>query len=143
MRYLLFLFGWVSLLSCSGIQPLTTIQPGPGPDDYVIVIENPVSLADYLRHVPGLGLSGQPVRSPGKRPPLFVLDDVAVGSSYAYVNGLVNVFDIDRVEVSRDAADIAMYGFRGHNAIIKIYTLKGTESWYAKHYPDAQEAVDK
>ena len=48
--------------------------------------------------------------------PLFLLDDVEVSSFDA-----VNLGDVDRIEVLKDAN---MYGVKGANGVIKVYTKK-------------------
>ena len=99
-------------------------RAGIDPDDTVIEIQSPQSLADYLRRVPGLIISGNNVSIRGRGAPLYIVDGVQIGRSYTQADRSVSVFDIDRVEVLKNAADLALYGYRGQNGVIKIYTKR-------------------
>lgn len=89
------------------------------------------SLADYLKKVPGINISGsennQMVTVRGISSfnsgiePLFVIDGVAVGSSYSQANSMLNVQDIDYVRVLK-GADAGFYGVRGGNGVVLIVT---------------------
>ena len=115
----------LALTACSGIRPTQASDGNASSNDNTrIAVQNPQHLADYLRHVPGLIVSTNSVRLRGGGVPLYIVDEVPIGSSYSRVNSMVNVLEIDRVEVPRDAASRAMYGFRGQNGIVKIYTRK-------------------
>lgn len=91
------------------------------------------SLADYLRQVPGVNISGsgnnQMVTIRGVSSfnsgiePLFVIDGIAIGSSYSEANNMINVRDIDYVRVLK-GADAGIYGVRGGNGAILIVTKK-------------------
>lgn len=60
----------------------------------------------------------------GSDTPLYVLDGSPLPDG---TNGLimVNPHDIQKIEVLKDPADIAIYGMRGRNGVIKI-TTKGS-----------------
>ena len=55
--------------------------------------------------------------------PLFVIDRVPIGNSYAQAEGMVDVNDIDRINVLK-GADASQYGARGNSGVIEIYTKK-------------------
>lgn len=55
--------------------------------------------------------------------PLYVLDDTPLPAS---ANGIVfiNPHDIEKIEVLKNPADLALYGIRGGNGVVKITTKK-------------------
>ncbi|ANE52427.1 TonB-dependent receptor plug domain-containing protein [Flavisolibacter tropicus] len=61
------------------------------------------------------------------RQPLFVLDGIPIAGN---INHLVNVHDIERIEVLKDAAATALYGSQGANGVIVIVTKKGKDTRY-------------
>lgn len=91
------------------------------------------SLADYLRKVPGVNVSGSGnnvsinIRGINSfnavTTPLYVIDGHAVGHSYREANGMLNSNDIDYVRVLK-GPDAAMYGVRGGNGVIEVVTRK-------------------
>ena len=96
--------------------------------------ENAVlSLANYLRRVPGISISGSGdnarvyirggIASDGRTgEPLFVLDGVPIGDSYSAVVNQVAVNDIDKISVLKDISASSMYGVQGQNGVILIKT---------------------
>lgn len=91
------------------------------------------NLADYLRQVPGVNISGSGSNvsinirginsfNSGTNP-LFVIDGQAVGHSYSQANSMLNPQDIDYVRVLK-GADASIYGVRGGNGVIEIVTRK-------------------
>lgn len=89
------------------------------------------NLADYLRQVPGVNISGsgndQKVTIRGVSSfylgiePLFVIDGTVIGTNYFQANNLINVWDIDYVRVLK-GAEASIYGVRGGNGVILITT---------------------
>jgi TonB-dependent SusC/RagA subfamily outer membrane receptor len=59
----------------------------------------------------------------GGEEPLYVLDDVPLPSGTGGII-MVNPYDIQRIEVLKNPADIAIYGIRGANGVVKITTKK-------------------
>jgi len=59
----------------------------------------------------------------GSDQPLYVLDDVPLPPNS---NGIVfvNPYDIKKIEVLKNPADVAVYGMRGGNGVIKITTKR-------------------
>ncbi len=107
------------------------------------------NLLDILETVPGLVVkskSGQPgasasVLSRGyesviSNQPLIIIDGVTINTGInmpdiaAGISPLatMNVKDVIRIEVLRDAASTAMFGSRGANGVIVIETNRGTKS---------------
>ncbi len=56
--------------------------------------------------------------------PLYVIDGVAITPGPGGALNGINPYDIDRIEVLKDAAATAMYGSRGANGVIVIKTKK-------------------
>jgi TonB-dependent SusC/RagA subfamily outer membrane receptor len=57
----------------------------------------------------------------GNEEPLYIVDDVPLGTG---TGGIVflNPYDIVAIEVLKNPADVALYGLRGGNGVIKITT---------------------
>ena len=93
----------------------------------VLVISNPQSLADFLIRIPGVyvddRLGGTTVTVRGNVP-LYVVDNIPLGYSYAEANNAVSAFDIDSVEVLKGPSETALYGRRGANGVIVIRTKR-------------------
>lgn len=98
-----------------------------------MTIHNPsLSLADYLRRVPGVMVQGGngevQIRIRGNlsfntsSAPLFVIDGVRSGHSYSRIEGLVPVQNIHSIEVLKDSEASAIYGMAGSNGVIVIRT---------------------
>lgn len=91
------------------------------------------SLADFLRHTPGVNVFGtgdnvkvhirgiSTIR--GADEPLFVIDGQIAGHSYHEANQRVTPRQIDRVRILK-GSDAASYGIRGGNGVVVIYTKK-------------------
>jgi TonB-dependent SusC/RagA subfamily outer membrane receptor len=60
----------------------------------------------------------------GETSPLYVVDGVPIqpGPNGALTG--INPYDIESIEVLKDAADTAMYGMRGSNGVILVKTKK-------------------
>ena len=91
-----------------------------------------LSLADLLRRQPGVLVQGSgnnakvAIRGgagPSGTDPLYVLDRVPIGNSYAQVAGMVDVNDIANINVL-SGADASQYGTRGNSGVIEITTKK-------------------
>ena len=59
----------------------------------------------------------------GSEEPLFIVDDTPLPQG---TGGIVhmNPYDIQKIEVLKNPADIAIYGIRGANGVVKITTRK-------------------
>ena len=131
MRTGSFYFFLLTLAACGTPRdaPATATEPTEAErrranGEQVIEVDGAMSLADYLRRVPGLVISGNSVSIRGMGAPLYIIDGVQIGRSYRQANTSVSVFDIDRVEVLKNAADLAIYGRQGQNGVIKIFTRR-------------------
>ena len=103
------------------------------PTNVVEPTQQNLPLYAYLRKVPGVQVSVQGqenvrvlVRGMStinmENDPLFVIDNVPVGNSYAQAANMVDVNDIQYVSVLKDPSETSIYGFRGSNGIILIKT---------------------
>lgn len=100
----------------------------------VQVTDAQISLADYLRRIPGVNVRGsgnnvqiviQGVSTfMGDTSPLFYLDSTRLGRNYAQVNSIINMHDVDRVEVVK-GPQASAYGMEGTNGVIIIHTKRG------------------
>lgn len=59
----------------------------------------------------------------GSEQPLYVLDDIPLPPGSGGIV-FVNPYDIKKIEVLKNPADIAVYGMRGGNGVIKITTKR-------------------
>lgn len=101
------------------------------PKDVIIVDEtlyNYSNVAQLLQgRIPGVFVSGDKViirgisTLTGSTDPLFLVDNLPVDAEYALSMG---VTDIDRIEVLK-GPEAAVYGIRGANGVIAIYTKRG------------------
>lgn len=105
------------------------------PSNVVEPTQQNFPLYAYLRKVPGVQVSVQGqdnvrvlVRGGSsislENDPLFVIDNVPVGNSYAQAANMIDVNDIQYVSVLKDPSETSIYGFRGSNGIIMIKTKK-------------------
>ncbi len=60
----------------------------------------------------------------GNDEPLYVVDDMPLPAGSRGIVFL-NPYDIQKIEVLKNPADIGVYGIRGANGVIKITTKKG------------------
>ncbi len=97
-----------------------------------IIVQQPLTLADFLERVPGVYMEGNDVSIRGQGTPLFIVDGVWVGNSYASAASAVSVNDIASVEVLKSPAETAIYGRRGANGVIIIHT-KGADPKAGKY----------
>ncbi len=97
--------------------------------------ENNIPLAQYLRKVPGLRISGTGSNAKvaiagmgntslvARGEPLFIINDVRV-QSLAQASVLVQTSDIKNVQVLKSASETSFYGSAGANGVIVIKTKK-------------------
>lgn len=86
-------------------------------------------LADYLRRIPGVVVSGSgnnvqvQIRGTSsltsETRPLYIVDGQNWGTSYAEVNRALNIHEVRSVRVL-SGSDAAAYGVRGANGVIEI-----------------------
>ena len=125
------LFLGLLFTSCNSSKPVSgngqTSVDNSMEDKNVISVDHPLSLADYLIRVPGVNvddrIGGTFVTIRGNIP-LYVVDGIPIGHSYAEANNVVNVHDIDSVEVLKGPSETALYGLRGANGVIVIRTRR-------------------
>ena len=119
----MFLLLVLALVSCSTSQPAgQAAEDGYRPGADTILVQNALTLADYLQRVPGVYVDGYNVSIRGGGPPLYIIDGVWVGQSYYAAAGAVGVDDIASVEVLKNPSETALYGRYGGNGVIIIHT---------------------
>jgi len=98
-------------------------------------MENAGNLAEYLKTQPGVIVTGHfgnyAIRLQNGAntlesgtEPLFILDGMPFNSSFNELVNFVNMRDVDRIQILRDATSMASYGSRGANGIIQINMKK-------------------
>lgn len=93
----------------------------------VVAINNPISLADFLVSVPGVfvdEMSGRTMVTIRGGKPLYIIDGVRIGNSYAGAASAVSVYDIDSVEVLKNATETNIYGRDAAFGVIIIKTKR-------------------
>lgn len=136
---LIILFGFTT--ACSTTESAQTSDSGQQVEDETSRPSGSVSddkdyfrtLADFLQRVPGVNVSGGEQNAVvtirgissfnSGIEPLFLIDGQVVGTTYAQVNNLISVRDIDYVRVLK-GSEATIYGVRGGNGVIMIYTKK-------------------
>ena len=72
----------------------------------------------YVRGVSTITLNTQP---------LYVIDGLPMGTSYAMANNAVNVRDITSVKVLSGKSETTIYGEQGNNGVILIETIRNQQ----------------
>ncbi len=95
------------------------------------------TLADYLRTVPGVVVTGHDLNAEvtirgntsfyASNSPLFVVDGIPVGNNFPDVARTVNPNDVASVRVLKDATSLSQWGTRGANGVILISLKRGDD----------------
>jgi TonB-dependent SusC/RagA subfamily outer membrane receptor len=124
------------VVSCSSSNVASSDRNAKTVDNDEVKTDNlqNLTLADYLRRIPGLQVqgSGQNVSVTVRgstsvsadNSPLYVIDRNMVGNDYSQVAAMVDPNDIASVNVLKDAASTSSYGLRGANGVVVIKTKK-------------------
>jgi TonB-dependent SusC/RagA subfamily outer membrane receptor len=95
-------------------------------DDYPNAISS--NILTFLQgRVPGLYIAGEQISIRGAQgAPLILLDGFE-----RQVDEIINIplIEIDKIEVLKDAANTAVFGLRGGNGVIAIYTKRGENNF--------------
>ena len=75
-----------------------------------------------LTRIPGVMVFGDNISIRGGGTPLLVVDNVATDIEYL---DMISVFDIAQIDVLKDAGNTAIFGSRGGNGVIVIFTKEG------------------
>ncbi len=126
-------------VSCSSPKPVESdrtriYDQGTNPNEVTVGSNNAMQLVDYLRRVPGLQITQEGTNVTvmirgmnsisGDSAPLYVINNQAVGNSYYDATSAVDVNDIKTVNVIKGAEGQQLYGMRGANGVIQIFTKK-------------------
>lgn len=98
-----------------------------------VEVDNPaLTLADYLRRIPGVMVTGRGNNTQvrirggnsvdGDSEPLFVIDNVPMAQTYRAAVQMVDINDIEDVSVLRDISASNIYGQRAKNGVVIITT---------------------
>ncbi len=90
-----------------------------------IEVQSPQSLADFLVRLPGVYLDERtfpPTVLVRGGPPLFVIDGVPIGNTYASAANILSVHDIRSVELLISPTETMIYGRRAAHGVILIRT---------------------
>ena len=96
----------------------------------MVKVTNPqIDLADYLRRIPGVHVTGSGPSSQitirgvstfmGSTSPLFVVNGIRMGRNFRNVYSHVNMYDVTSVEVLK-GPDASTYGVEGGNGVVVI-----------------------
>jgi TonB-dependent SusC/RagA subfamily outer membrane receptor len=80
------------------------------------------NIRNLLMRLSGVMITGNSVSIRGQGSPLLVIDDVPTDIEDL---DIINVYDIAQIDVLKDAANTAMFGSRGGNGVIVIFTKDG------------------
>ena len=137
-----FIISCAILSSCSSTKSSTSIATS-SPSRYVqkndgsIETNDPtISLADYLRRLPGVMVEGDGANARvrvrglahsfvGGSDPLFIVNGQQVGNNFSMIYSTLNPVDIKSVRVLKEPADTSFYGSRAGNGVIVIHTRTG------------------
>ena len=95
-----------------------------------------VSLASYLQQLSGVTVMGSGsnakvyirgvnVTEGGAKEPMFVIDGIPAGYSYAEVDNAIDVNDIEKLTVVKGPDATMDYGMQGSNGVVEIKTKGG------------------
>jgi len=86
-------------------------------------------IKDLFYRVPGMRVMGNSISIRGGGDPLIVIDDMpympAEGETAVDILKMLNINDIGKIDVLKDAVNTSIYGMRGGNGVIVIYTKRG------------------
>ena len=128
----------LGMLSCGTSKDANTVKSKEELENVgntVDVDQAHIPLSSYLKRVPGVSVmgAGDNVRvlirgasnsANTNNSPLFVVDGVRVGNSYAAASNMIDVNDIGRVKVLKGADASSEYGMQGANGVIVITSKK-------------------
>jgi len=87
------------------------------------------NIMNLFYHVPGVRVSGNSISIRGGGAPLVVIDDMPYtagdGESVEDILNMLDINDIAKIDVLKDISNTAIYGSRGGNGVIVVYTKKG------------------
>ncbi|MDR1866056.1 MAG: TonB-dependent receptor plug domain-containing protein [Bacteroidales bacterium] len=91
----------------------------------------PTSMYNLLMRLPGVMVSGNTVSIRGQGEPLLVVDGVTMDISDIE---FINVMDVAQVDVLKNASSTAVFGSRGGNGVIVVFTKEGKVSFRPKPF---------
>jgi TonB-dependent SusC/RagA subfamily outer membrane receptor len=64
--------------------------------------------------------------------PLYVVDETPISPGAGGI-GFLSPYDIERIEVLKNPADVAIYGMRGANGVVRITTTRSGRQKHVRH----------
>ena len=92
---------------------------------------HPSDIRMLLMQLPGVMVSGNKVSIRGQGDPLLVVDGITMDIADL---DMVNVYDVAQVDVLKNTANTAVFGSRGGNGVIVIFTKEGKISFEPKPF---------
>jgi TonB-dependent SusC/RagA subfamily outer membrane receptor len=92
---------------------------------------HPSDIRMLLMQLPGVMVSGSKVSIRGQGDPLLVVDGVTMDIADL---DMVNVYDVAQVDVLKNASNTAVFGSRGGNGVIVIFTKEGKIGFQPKPF---------
>jgi TonB-dependent SusC/RagA subfamily outer membrane receptor len=121
----------IALIACSTPTGLQSDREISSTSNHtVIVVQDPLSLADILVQVPGVMISRdieQTFVTIRGGAPLYLIDGIRIGNSYQEVVDMLNIFDIESVEVIKGISETAIYGPGSGHGVVLINTRGQSE----------------
>lgn len=121
----------IALIACStptGLHSDREIVPIS--NHTVIVVQDPLSLADILVQVPGVMIRRdieQTLVTIRGGVPLYLIDGIRIGNSYQEVADMLNILDVESVEVIKGITEAAIYGPGSGHGVVLIKTRGQSE----------------
>jgi hypothetical protein len=103
------------------------------------------NIFDYLEgRVPGLVITGDQISMRGGGMPLFMIDGMEVSGFMDGDEGIIREIrnlrmnEIDKVEILKNGANLALFGSKGGNGVIAIYRKTLSSATYADNYTNGR-----
>jgi TonB-dependent SusC/RagA subfamily outer membrane receptor len=122
-------FALILVVACSSSRS-TSSSGKTGSPNKVENLNPAVDLADHLRRIPGVQVTGSgssarvTIRGMASMnsdsEPLYVINGTPISGGLATANSMVSVVDIKSVRVLKTPSETSFYGIRGSNGVIVI-----------------------
>ncbi|MFZ1678017.1 MAG: TonB-dependent receptor plug domain-containing protein [Saprospiraceae bacterium] len=122
-------FALILIVACNSSRS-TTSSGKTGSPDKMENLNPAVDLADHLRRIPGVQVtgSGSSARATirgmasfnSDSEPLYVINGTPINGGLATASSMISVVDIKSVRVLKTPSETSFYGIRGSNGVIVI-----------------------
>jgi len=103
-------------------------------DNVIVNSENGphyTNIWDFISGTAGVSVSGNTVSIRGADEPLFLLDGIQIDKDMV---DAISMEEVDKVEILKNAGNLAIFGMKGGNGAIAIYTKRGYIPTKQVHY---------